>query len=178
MNRMIAALLLIMVSGASFASAQHFQDGLKAYLKGETEQALQIWQELARAGDVRSQKQLGQYYLTDQGQRDYEKSIHWYREAASQGDEDAVGHLKNVLALFDTWRTLADRIGEQTAYETMALRDHLQEGMDTQCGFVIEVKDKVVLLQTATRPRWFKKSDIYPEDAFPCDYLSHQVASR
>ncbi len=175
--RVIAVLIVpVLMSGVAVAKDHDFNDGLKAYLKGEVEQGIRIWQELAEKGDVRAQKQMAQYYLTDHVHRDYELAIHWYREAASQGDEESVRHLKNVLAVYDTWQGLADELGRNRAYETMTLREHLYEGADTHCGFVIEVRDKVVLLQTATQTRWFRKNDLYPAGLRACNYPQRNPA--
>lgn len=174
----VITLIILSMSAALSASDYKFTDGLKAYLKGDISQGVSIWQELAQEGDVKSQKQLGQYYLTDHEHRNYEEALRWYREAAIQGDENAIKHLKSVLMLYDTWNGLYDEIGNDAALTTMTLREHLHEGMDTHCGFVVEVKNKVVLLQTPVQPRWFKKNEIYPVDLKECSFLSREVALR
>jgi TPR repeat protein len=170
MLRSVAATVLLLFSGFVFAANQPFKDGLKYYLKGEVHRAVQIWIDLGEQGDVQAQKQLGQYYLTDDDDRDYVKSIDWYRRAASQGDEEAAGYLKNAEQQYTKWQKLAGEIGQQAAYDTVTLREHLVEGDDTNCGFVVEVKSRVVLVQTASQPRWFKKEHLYLPDTKTCSY--------
>ena len=166
---MIIAILLA-ISSLAFAADEQFSDGLKLYLKGEVEQAVQIWNQMAQQGNLQAQIQLGQYYLSDGKQRDYQQAVHWYEMAASQGDKDARQYLDNARTLYNTWRTLADEIGADAAYDTLALREHLHEGDDTQCGFVIEVKNKVALIQTTSQPRWFKKDELYLPGAKGCSW--------
>ncbi len=165
MLRIIAFTMLMLVSSVTFSAHPAFKDGLKSYLKGETEKALLIWRKLADEGDVQSQKQLGQYYLTDHEHRDYERAIEWYRKAAAQGDKQAAGYLKNARAVYASWKAIAKDIGAEAAYSTITFREHLQEGDDTHCGFIVEVKSRVVLIQTSNQARWFRKADVYrPED--------------
>jgi len=168
MLRIIGLSILMLITSASFASAPVFQDGLKFYLKGDIENAIQLWQQLASEGDIQSQKQLGQYYLNDPQHRDYEQAIDWYRKASTQGDKDSVNHLKNALHIYDIWQKLTSEIGSDAAYSTMAFREHLHEGDDTNCGFVVEVKSKVILIQTDNQPRWFRKDDVYSPDVKNC----------
>jgi hypothetical protein len=168
MLRSVAATVLLLVCGSVFAANQPFKDGLKYYLKGEVHHAVQIWIDLAKQGDVQAQKQLGQYYLTDDDDRDYNKSIAWYRRAASQGDEEAAGYLKNAEEQLSKWQKLAAEVGHDAAYDTVTLREHLVEGDDTNCGFVVQVKSKVVLVQTAADPRWFKKENLYMPGTKTC----------
>jgi TPR repeat protein len=155
------AALLLSTSSFVFSADLPFNSGLKLYLKGEVEQAVKIWNEIAEQGDIQAQKQLGQYYMTNNEQRDYAKSIQWYRRAAEQGDKEAAGHQKNAEILYAKWKQLANEIGAQAASDTITFREHIVEGDDTHCGFVIEVKSKVVLVQTQSQPRWFKKEDLY-----------------
>lgn len=165
MFRIIVIAMLMVFFSAVFSAEAAFKDGLKLYLKGETELAMQIWRKLADEGDVQSQKQLGQYYLTDHEHRDFKQAIEWYRKASSQGDKQAAGYLKNAETIYATWKRLANDVGKDAAYATITFREHLQEGDDTHCGFVVEVKSRVVLVQTSGQARWFRKNDIYrPED--------------
>jgi len=169
MLRSLITTLLLVISSISYAADQQFKDGLKLYLKGEIENAVQIWNQLAQEGDVQSQKQLGQYYLTDHAHRDYPLAISWYRKAYEQGDYGAMQQLENAEAIYSTWQTLANEIGKEAAYATMTFREHLSEGDNTYCGFVVEVKTKVVLVQTATQPRWFKKDNLYAPGIKRCN---------
>jgi len=168
MFRIISITMLMLISSAAFASPNVFQDGLKFYLKGDIENAVQIWRQLANEGDVKAQKQMGQYYLTDHHHRDYEQAIDWYQRASSQGDLMASKQLNNAKETYATWQVLASEIGSEAAYSTMTFREHLLEGDDTHCGLVVEVKSKVVLIQTDKQPRWFKKDDLYSPDIKSC----------
>ena len=170
MPRIITLSILMLISSTVFATVPLFKDGLKLFLKGDVEDAVQLWQQLADGGDLQSQKQLGQYYLTDDQNRDIEQAIDWYRRASTQGDKDSIFHLKNALQIYDTWRSLSSEIGSDAAYSTMEFREHLHEGDDTQCGFVVEVKSNVVLIQTDIQPRWFRKDEIYLPDTKNCSY--------
>ena len=170
MRRILSLAILLIISGSVYASNPVFQDGLRLYLKGEIDNAIQLWHQLADDGDLQAQKQLGQYYLTDDQHRDFEQAITWYRRASDQGDKDADFHLQNALDMYSTWRTLSSEIGADAAYSTMEFREHLHEGDDTQCGFVVEVKSTVVLVQTKTQPRWFRKEDLYLPDVKHCSY--------
>jgi len=170
MLRLIVIIMSILISSAAFSDTPLFKDGLKLYLKGEIENAVQIWKQLADEGDIQSQKQLGQFYLTDEKNRDYEQAINWYRKAATQGDKESINHLKNVLPIYDAWQKLAREIGSDPAYSTMIFREHLHEGDNTHCGFVIEVRSKVVLIQTDSKARWFKKDDVFMPDVKGCTF--------
>jgi len=154
-------ILLLSISSTAFAEPVAFQDGLKKFLKGKIHEAVEIWTQLANQGDAKSQNQLGQFYLTDHGRRDFDQAVYWYRKAADQGDTDAVRRLENAQELQTTWSTLAREVGAKAAYQTITFREHLHEGEDTNCGFVVEVKTKIVLVQTDDRPRWFKKKNVY-----------------
>lgn len=170
MPRIISIAILLVFSTTLCAGTPLFKDGLKLYLKGDIENAIQLWHQLADDGDLQAQKQLGQYYLTDDQHRDFEQAIDWYRRASTQGDKDSIFHLQNALQMYDIWRSISSEIGADAAYSTMEFREHLHEGDDTQCGFVVEVKSNVVLLQTKSQPRWFRKDDLYPPDVKHCSY--------
>ncbi len=169
-RRIIILVLMASLCSVGYAADLAFKDGLKHYLKGEIGQAIQIWTELGEKGDIQAQKQLGQFYLTDRDQRDYQKSIDWYSRAVSQGDREADSNLKNAEAQLVIWKQLANELGSRGAYNTIAFREHLTEGDDTHCGFIIEVKSKVVLIQTSKDTRWFKKENLYPPDTKQCAY--------
>lgn len=167
MKALIAALLLLTPVVAQ-SEPIVFQDGLKKFLKGRINEAVEIWTQLGKQGDIKSQNQLGQFYLTDHDLRDFDQAVYWYRKAADQGDSYAVRRLENAQELRSTWSTLAKEIGMTAAYRTVTFREHLHEGEDTNCGFVVEVKAKVVLVQTEDRPRWFKKNDVYMPETRTC----------
>jgi len=170
MLRSVSAIALLFFTSFVFAANEPFKEGLKYYLKGQVHQAVNIWIELGNKGDIQAQKQLGQYYLTDDDDRDYDKSVEWYSRAASQGDEEAAGYQRNAELQRAKWKQLANEIGGQAAYDTVTFREHISEGEDTNCGFVVDVKSKVVLVQTATQPRWFKKDDLYLPAAKTCTF--------
>ena len=170
MFRTVAAIALLFTTSLVFAANEPFKEGLKYYLKGQVHQAVQIWIDLANEGDIQAQKQLGQYYLTDDDDRDYDKSIGWYNRAAQLGDEEAASYLRNAEQQRVKWKELAKEVGRQAAYDTVAFREHLVEGNDTNCGFVVDVKSKVVLVQTTDHPRWFKKEDLYLPDTKTCTF--------
>jgi TPR repeat protein len=170
MLRTVAAAVLLVFSSFVFAANQPFKEGLKYYLKGQVHKAVQIWIELGNQGDIQAQKQLGQYYLTDDDDRDFDKAIDWYTRAAQLGDEEAAGYLKNAQQQRSNWTQLANEIGRNAAYDTVTFREHLVEGDDTHCGFVVDVKSKVVLVQTTAQPRWFKKEDLYLPSTKTCTY--------
>jgi len=167
-RRIVIISLLTITCSAVYGADTEFKDGLSLYLKGEVEKAVEIWKIIGEKGDVQAQKQLGQYYLADHEYRDYQKAIDWYSKAVSQGDREAAGYLKNAEAQLAKWKKLANELGQQAAYETITFREHILEGDDTHCGFVIEVKSKVVLVQTSKNPRWYKKNDLYPPATKQC----------
>ncbi len=55
---------------------------------------------------------------------------------------------------------------------TAEFRDKLAEGDDSHCGLVIEVKSKVVKVQTMTGVSWLKRNQLYPAGSKPCNFLN------
>jgi len=68
----------------------HFAEGLKAYQRGDYDDADLNWQLLARQGHTISQFFLGVMYNNGIGvKRDLSEALRWYRLAAEQGHTDA-----------------------------------------------------------------------------------------
>jgi hypothetical protein len=53
-----------------------------------------------------------------------------------------------------------------------AFRANLSEGDDSHCGLVIEVKSKVVKVQTVSGVHWLKRKQLYPAGSKPCNFLN------
>ncbi len=50
-------------------------------------------------------------------------------------------------------------------------RASLAEGDDSHCGLIIEVRNKVVKVQTASGEYWLKRKQLYPADSRPCNFV-------
>ena len=153
---------------ASWADENGFAEGLRFYMNGDTDRSLQIWKSLAEQGDVRSQRQLAYVYFTRTDLKDYEKSLYWYQQAIAQGDREAEESIRYVEDEYTAWKALASEYGRQAASETIQLRANLHEGVMTNCGLVVEVKSRIVYIQTQDQPRWFLKNDIYAPGSRQC----------
>lgn len=89
MYRFLALFLLIFLVSTSCAIAP-FEEGRKAYEKGNYETAFRLMKPLADQGDVSSQYYLGIMYDEGKGVRqNYIEAMKWYRMAAEQGDARA-----------------------------------------------------------------------------------------
>jgi TPR repeat protein len=67
--------------------AADFQDGWKAYARGDYAAAMKEWRPLAEQGDADAQYYLGRMYDRRKGvPQDYTEAARWYRLAAKQGD--------------------------------------------------------------------------------------------
>lgn len=84
-------LLLITLGLASHAvMADPMDDGILAFLKGDTTSALQVFRPLAEGGNKDAQYQLGYMYQTGTGVvRNQKKAYYWYTLAAKQGHNSA-----------------------------------------------------------------------------------------
>lgn len=81
--------ILIVLSFSGVAAAD-FEQGLKAFRQGDTKQALEQWQPLARAGDANAQHALGYMHEYGRGlERSDSLAAWWYRKAADQGMSEA-----------------------------------------------------------------------------------------
>jgi TPR repeat protein len=80
-------------------SAQDFNKGLQAYLRGDFATVLQEWRPLAEKGDASAQFSLGVLYYNGRGvPQDYAEAVNWYRLAAEQGYADAQSNLGVMYA--------------------------------------------------------------------------------
>lgn len=78
----IASLVLASTS----ASAETFDDGVIAFIKGDGAAAYKIWKPLADNGDSDAQYHLGYMYQTGTGiDTDKSKALYWYDKAAKNG---------------------------------------------------------------------------------------------
>lgn len=68
-----------------------FKIGKRAYEENKYAAALKILKPLAENGHAEAQLVLGDMYNIGKGVRqDNSQAIHWYRESAAQGNEDAI----------------------------------------------------------------------------------------
>ena len=83
------ALVLALALPAPVLAAD-FQDGWKAYARGDYAAAMKEWRPLAEQGDADAQYYLGRMYDRRKGvPQDYTEAARWYRLAAKQGDAAA-----------------------------------------------------------------------------------------
>ncbi len=83
-------LALAIMALAAPVNAGPFEDGMRAYVKGDYAVALKLWQPLAEQGDAQAQHNLGMMYESGQGvPKDDNKAVEWYRKAAEQGHANA-----------------------------------------------------------------------------------------
>ena len=79
---------LFLFSWTSFAD--DYEKGLAAFKKGDYKTAIEIWEPLAKKGDVGAQYNLGQMKRNGLGvPKNYEQALYWYRKASAKGDPDA-----------------------------------------------------------------------------------------
>lgn len=89
MYRYLVISLLILLVNTSCAIAP-FEEGRKAYEKGDYVTAARLMKPLAEQGDASSQYYLGIMYDEGKGVRqNYVEAMKWYRMAAQQGDARA-----------------------------------------------------------------------------------------
>lgn len=124
------------------ALAQDYAAGLDAYDRGEFQQAIEILQPLADAGDARAQYGLGKIYETGGGPvtADPEKAVFWYNKSAQQGVAAAQNNLalmyaegrgvdQNKPEAFALWEAAA-RGGHPHAQYNMGLLFYRGEGVE------------------------------------------------
>lgn len=86
--------------------------GAAEYQSGRPQNAIRDWLIPAEAGDSYSQNLLGRLYLTGYGeliQPDYPSSVHWLRQAAAQGEAEALQNLPQAEKLAAQRGTLSDQ---------------------------------------------------------------------
>jgi TPR repeat protein len=86
----VVAVLSYLMLTPTYASAQDYEAGEKAYSQGDYTSAFNEWQPLASQGDVLAQEKLGFMYQRGLGvPQDYSEAVRWYRLAADQGEASA-----------------------------------------------------------------------------------------
>ncbi len=86
-------------SGSAKGTKMKLNDAAKeAYLRGDYEQAMELWRPLAEAGDTEAQAWIGSLYANGEGvATDSAVAFYWYLEAAERGSLQAQA---NVGALY------------------------------------------------------------------------------
>ena len=87
-----AAVTLLLVALATWfqATAQTFEEGMRAYRSGDYDTAHRAFRGLAEQGDRRAQGSLGDMYRKGYGvAQDHAEASQWYRRAADQGSAHA-----------------------------------------------------------------------------------------
>ena len=80
----VFALVISFTSGSAMAAS--FDDGVVAFIKGDSATAIKIWQPLADKGDRDAQYHLGYMFQTGTGvAKNNEKAHYWYSKAAQNG---------------------------------------------------------------------------------------------
>ena len=83
-------LLLVALATGFQATAQTFEEGMRAYRSGDYDTAYRAFQGLAEQGDRRAQGSLGDMYRKGYGvAQDHAEAAQWYRHAADQGSAHA-----------------------------------------------------------------------------------------
>ncbi len=87
-------LLLVPLPNRSGAWAGPFEDGYDAYQRGDFATARKLWTELAEAGEVRAQYNLGIIYDEGRGvAANRDAARQWWRKAAEQNLPEALHNL-------------------------------------------------------------------------------------
>lgn len=77
---------LVISFASSSVMAADFDDGVVAFIKGDSATAIKIWKPLAEKGDRDAQYHLGYMFQTGTGvKKDNEKAHYWYTKAAQNG---------------------------------------------------------------------------------------------
>ncbi|MDX1432891.1 MAG: tetratricopeptide repeat protein, partial [Gammaproteobacteria bacterium] len=93
----VIALVIALVALPLAAADDDYEAGKRAYLAGDYERALAIWQPLAEGGDRFAQFSLGSLYFEGSGvDKDFAASARWFRAAAEQGYAPAQFNLGNA----------------------------------------------------------------------------------
>ncbi len=89
---LLGSLLALLLS-----SCTQLDDPKVAFEKGNYERSFQLWQPLAKNGDLDAQNYLGvQYFLGLGVTKDYQKAVEWYERAAKKGHADAQRNLGDM----------------------------------------------------------------------------------
>lgn len=84
-----AALLGLTVSGTAMADS--FDDGVVAFIQGDSAKALAIWKPLADKGNKEAQYHIGYMYQTGTGViKSNKQALYWYNKAAENGHGKAL----------------------------------------------------------------------------------------
>jgi len=89
----IKSILFAVVIGfaSNAAMADRFDDGVVAFIKGDSATAMKIWQPLAQEGNAEAQYHLGYMFQTGTGvKKDNQKALYWYNLAAKNGHGKAL----------------------------------------------------------------------------------------
>ena len=87
-------LLLLALAGGLAATAQTYEEGMRAYRSGNHDTAYRAFRALAEQGDRRSQSSLGDMYRKGYGvAQDDAEAVKWYGRAADQGSAYAQNSL-------------------------------------------------------------------------------------
>lgn len=88
------SLAVLLMTGIGFVQAGELQDGQKFWEGKEFYKAFQIFDKLAKQGDVNAQWQLGEMYGFGEGTpEDPAKAEYWLKEAQAKGSPDAAASL-------------------------------------------------------------------------------------
>ena len=144
MRRAIFAVLLLLLTAVSAASAGPARDGVRAFSRQDYARAARIFHPLAVRGDAQAQTYLGFMYSQGHGvPQSYVVAAYWFRRAAEQGNATAQywlglmydkGHgvPPNVIQAYK-WLNLAiARAAARRERESwMPIRDALASKMDS-----------------------------------------------
>jgi TPR repeat protein len=84
-NSLLLAILYLLGT-SSFAAADPFDDASAAYERGDYDQGIKLFHQLAAQGHQWAQRRLGLIYAEGKGvPQDYQEAVKWYRLAAAQG---------------------------------------------------------------------------------------------
>lgn len=84
---------------SKYETLWNYQDGRKAYLRGDYATALKKFEPLAESGHAESQYDLGVIYEEGRGvAKDAKTAIKWYTEAAQHGNTEAHTRLERIYA--------------------------------------------------------------------------------
>lgn len=102
------------------AKAERYKNGRMAFLFGQYDQALKIWEPLANEGYAKAQATLAWMYHTGKGlKKDYSRAFYWYKRAANQSHPVAINNLgvfyeqglgipKNIRVAAEKYRDAAE----------------------------------------------------------------------
>jgi TPR repeat protein len=127
-GRISVVAVLVGALGANVSAAQDkpdFFDGLRAYDSRDIDVAIEEWTNAARAGDLRSQKQLGDLYR--EGRRvpqNFATAYYWYALAAANPADGGANDRTSSGTLLPSMTS----VKAQALTEAQKLRDALTQG--------------------------------------------------